>query len=181
MNINSIPQRRRGTGSSVILSPQMSMQVNKQMHGTRISGARNNVEGRTRRDGGGKTGAQWCLKGILRTEYSGSLQKIRSSKIYWQKTAHRSDRFIGQFVPSCPRISVGDYYFVPRYFRPGKKKKGAIVSFIPFRFIIYHATNRNYEETKHKFSFTSFNIFFFATYKSHGTKKCCERKTSRDC
>lgn len=72
MNINSIPQRRRrGIGSSVILSPQMSMQVNKQMHGTRINGARNNVEGRTRRDGGGKTGTQWCLKGILRAEYSG--------------------------------------------------------------------------------------------------------------
>jgi len=51
MNINSRPERRRGIGSSVILSPQMSMQVNKQMHGTRINRARSNVVGR---DDGGK-------------------------------------------------------------------------------------------------------------------------------
>lgn len=56
MNINSIPQRRRGIGSSVILSPQMSMQVNKQMHGTRINGARNRrgERDRMRRDGARK-------------------------------------------------------------------------------------------------------------------------------
>jgi len=53
MNINSSPERRRGIGSSVILSPQMSMQVNKQMHGTRINRARSN--GGVRGDGGRET------------------------------------------------------------------------------------------------------------------------------
>lgn len=55
MNINSIPQRRRGTGS-VILSPQMSMQVNKQMHGTRINGETTWKAGRAEMGGGGRKG-----------------------------------------------------------------------------------------------------------------------------
>lgn len=84
MNINSIPQRCRGISFSVILSPQMSMQVNKQMHGTRINGASNRrgERGRMQRDGEGKTQhAQWCLKRILRVEHF-DLQKVGLSKIY---------------------------------------------------------------------------------------------------
>lgn len=156
MNINSIPQRRRGTGSSVILSPEMSMQVNKQMRGTRINGAGNNAAG-TRGDGGGKTGAQWCLKGILRTEHSG-LVKIRLSKIYWRKTVHSSDSpfpasNLSRRLLFCDEILLAE------------EEKGASASFISvqsFSFIAPQIEITKKQNINFRSLPSTFCIFFFS-------------------
>lgn len=95
MNINSSPQWCHGIGSSVILSLQMSMQVNKQMHGTRINGVRSNVDSGMRET----IGEERSTTVVPKRDFMGQtfwrlLQKTGFNKIYWQKIVHWSSSLV---------------------------------------------------------------------------------------